>query len=183
MGQQQNIPHITSKYLEAAKAAVIYTRKVMDIGASNKVAPWDFYGKFTKALCAGTAISKGYLQEQIDKDMSSIPEPTYKEYVDVMASWARQIGCGNCGPHSAVAFVYLRDNLKISPLDWIMYNDFQHAFVIVGRLPDTSVTDFTTWNRDAAVCDPWRGPGEAELVFPYANLRFNGKKLQLLYRI
>jgi len=84
-----------------------------------------------------------------------------------------------CGPHSAVAFVYLRDELKVLPLDWMMYNNFQHAFVIVGRRSDTEAEDFTTWNRDAAICDPWRG--EAELVFPYAHLRFNQKHLELLW--
>jgi hypothetical protein len=183
MGTKQNISNISSKYLETARAAVRHTRKVLDIGASNKIAPWDFYGKFTKALCAGTGISKGALQERIDQEMAGIPGATYKEYVDVMASWARQFGCGNCGPHSAVAFVYLRDEAKTFPLDWMMYNNFQHAFVIVGRRSDTVAEDFTTWNRDAAICDPWRGPGEAELVFPYANLRFKGKKLELLYRI
>lgn len=178
----EQISKISSKYLVAAKAAVVYTRKVLDIGASNKFAPWDFYGKVTKALCAGSGLGKGALQEAIDEEMESIPTASYKEYVDVMASKARQFGCGNCGPHSAVAFVYLRDQMKVSPLDWMMYNNFQHAFVIVGRRSDTSAGDFTTWNRDAAICDPWRGRGEAEPVFPYANLRFNGKQLELLYR-
>lgn len=178
-----NIPNTSSRYLTAAKAAVAYARKVLDIGASNKIAPWDFYGKLTKMVCAGSGINKGVLQERIDEEMAGMSGAGYREYVDVMASWARQLGCGNCGPHSAVAFVYLRDQLQVTPIDWMMYNNFQHAFVIVGRRSDTSVENFHTWNRDAAICDPWHGLGEAELVFPYANLRFNGKKLQLLHRV
>ena len=177
-----NIPRVTSKYLVAAKAAVQFTRRVLDIGASNKMAPWDWWGKVTAALCAGSVLNKGTLQERIDEEMARTEKQKkadYGDYVDVMASWARLFGCGNCGPHSAVAFVYLRDELKVLPLDWMMYNNFQHAFVIVGRRSDTEAEDFTTWNRDAAICDPWRG--EAELVFPYAHLRFNQKHLELLW--
>jgi hypothetical protein len=216
MATTENVPRLSTKYLEAAKTAVAYTRKVLDIGAANKTAPWDFHGKIAKGLCAGTAISKGILHERIDEEMgrirrtrthdeevrirrsganeaaideevdrlmARIPVDRYEDYVDVMAYWATHFGCGNCGPHSAVAFVHLRDRLKVSPLDWMMYDDFAHAFVIVGRRSDTDPRHFTTWNRDAAICDPWRGQGEAEPVFPYANLRFNGKRLNVLVRV
>jgi len=172
-------------YLSAASAALNYTKGKMDIGAANKVAPWNFYGKVTQGLCAGSALGKGELQEKIDKEMEGVkklnPSAGYAEYVDVMASWAKLYGCGNCGPHSAIAFVYLRDALMVRPLDWMMYNNFQHAFVIVGRQSDTDSGDYRTWNRSSAICDPWRG--EAQPVVPYAAMRFHGKKLELLHRV
>jgi len=65
-----NIPRVTSKYLVAAKAAVQFTRRVLDIGASNKMAPWDWWGKVTAALCAGSVLNKGTLQERIDEEMA-----------------------------------------------------------------------------------------------------------------
>jgi hypothetical protein len=127
--------------------------------------------------------------EKVDSDMDDLKRRSpggnlgkyYAEYVDVMASWAKHYGCGNCGPHSALAYVHLRDVLDVLPLDWFMYNNFQHAFVIVGRDGNTDPLDFTTWNKDAAICDPWRG--EAELVFPYASMRFTGRKLVYLTRV
>jgi len=137
-------------------------------------------------MCAGSALGKGEMMSQVDTEMGALrakrSDVGFKEYVDVMASWAHHYGCGTCGPHSAVAFVYLRDTLKTAPLDWYMYENFKHAFVIVGRHEDTEAADLSTWNRDAALCDPWRGDGEAELVMPYAPMRFTGKKLHLLHR-
>jgi hypothetical protein len=137
-------------------------------------------------MCAGTVLGKGEMMEHVDRELVALKAKQsvgYAEYVDIMASWAQHFGCGNCGPHSAVAFVYLRDTLKMLPLDWYMYENFKHAFVVVGRRSDTDAEDFSSWNRDAAICDPWRGPGEAQLVFPHAALRLTGRKLHLLHRV
>src|SRR5688500_12364826 len=92
----------SSKYLVAAKAADLFTKNALDIGAANKVAPWDFYGKGAAALCAGTMVSKGELMEKVDAEMDDLKRRSpggklgeyYKEYVDVMASWAKHYGCG-----------------------------------------------------------------------------------------
>ena len=167
------------KYLYIAKEAVSYVKGVMDIGAPNKAEPWEWYGKITRGLCAGTAVSKGELAKRVGEELARMAAPTWKDQLDVEASWAKHFGCGNCGPQSAVAFVFLR-NKGVRPLDWMHYNNLQHAFVIVGRKNESEPGDSRTWGKKAVVCDPWRG--QAEPAMPYANIWFVNKTVELLHR-
>jgi len=96
-----------------------------------------------------------------------------------LAELAEGKGCGNCNEQDAVAIVYLRDTLKVRPLDLMIlnrYSGIDHTFVVIGRadvyeVPDHSKKlcnlfpsidkDPTSWGPDAVVCDPWHDGGKA----------------------
>ena len=162
--------------LTAAKTTVSYVRTVLDFGSDNK-----FLNNVSNLLINKLALSKA--REMQDKIMKDSPNRDWATYIEAMAMTAKLMGAGNCGENAAVAFVHLRDVLRILPIDYYMYNNFEHAFVIVGRRADTDPTDYNTWNREAAICDPWRGISGAAPAFPYANLWFIHKRLEKLHRV
>jgi hypothetical protein len=163
-----------SMYLRAVNQELQYVRGKMDIGASNKPHP----GMLAAALCTGSLINKGELREHVDQDLARIKHPGWKDVLESSADWAKHYGCGNCGEQSALAFVYLR-NMGIRPLDWMEVNNFQHAFVVVGRDHDSDPADYTTWGRTAYYCDPWLGAcGEAVVL----HSRYWRKKMEVLHR-
>jgi hypothetical protein len=150
--------------LSAAQIANQYVKSKMTIGASNKMR-WDFPVAWQ---CSGSLINKGAMREQVDIDVlaasKAAPKPktrlqlTYQAQriiLEKSAAAAEQFGCGNCGEQSAIAFVYLRRQ-KTFPLDWMEVNDYEHAFVIIGRKRGSDTTDARTWGDEAVICDPWR---------------------------
>jgi hypothetical protein len=149
--------------LSAATIANQYVKSKMTIGASNKLRV-DFPIAWA---CSGSAINTGDMRKQVDKDiMAGLPSiktrhPIKLEHqvqrliMEKSAAAAEAYGCGNCGEQSAIAFVFLRRQ-KTFPLDWMEVNDYQHAFVIIGRRRGSDVTDYRTWGDEAVVCDPWR---------------------------
>jgi hypothetical protein len=150
-------------YLSSAVIANEFVKKKMTIGASNKLR-LDFWKAWK---CSGSLVNTGEMREHVDREVSAAfdNEPVssildyrikgQKIYLEKSAEAAQQYGCGNCGEQSAIAFVYLRQ-LKIFPLDWMEVNDYEHAFVIVGRRRGSDPTDYATWGDEAVVCDPWR---------------------------
>jgi hypothetical protein len=74
------------------------------------------------------------------------------------ASVAKSRACGNCGEYAAVAFDYLMLNGCPYPIEYAGYvSPGDHAFVIVGRPESATVSDPSTWGREAVVCDAWHG--------------------------
>ena len=152
-------------YLSAAVIANEYVKKKMTIGASNKLR-WDFPRAWA---CSGSLINTGSMRKHVDREMRAVinadTETVYSEidynmkfqklYLEKSADAAQLYGCGNCGEQSAIAFVYLRQQ-KTFPLDWMEVNDYEHAFVIIGRRRGSDPADFRTWGDEAVVCDPWR---------------------------
>jgi hypothetical protein len=149
--------------LSAAVIANKYVKSVMTIGASNKLR-WDFPRAWA---CSGSLINTGAMRKKVDRDLAAAfaKEPdSYELYANIRAQQivleksadaATLYGCGNCGEQSAIAFVYLRGQ-KTFPLDWMEVNDYEHAFVIIGRRRGSETTNYLTWGDDAVVCDPWR---------------------------
>jgi hypothetical protein len=150
-------------FLSSAVIANEYVKSKMTIGASNKLR-WDFPRAW---MCSGSLVNTGEMRKQVDRDMAAALEnETYtteldgmikyqRIYLDKSAENAQKFGCGNCGEQSAIAFVYLRQQ-KIFPLDWMEVNDYEHAFVIIGRQRGSDPANYTTWGSDAVICDPWR---------------------------
>ncbi len=150
-------------YLSAASIANEYVKKKMTIGASNKMR-WDFPKAWA---CSGSLINTGAMRKHVDRLMDEALSQEYyttemegaikyqRIYLEKSAEAAQAYGCGNCGEQSAIAFVYLRQ-LKTFPIDWMQVNDYEHAFVIIGRALGSEPTDYLTWGPDAVVCDPWR---------------------------
>jgi hypothetical protein len=123
-----------TQYIAACQRAVQYVQKVMDIGPANRF-PQSMYGWAGKTLCVAEVRTK--TKKELD-DLAVVLAKSgqnegWKDQMEASASWAKLYGCGNCGEYSALAFVYLRDVEKVRPLDWMEYNNLQHAFVIAGR--------------------------------------------------
>lgn len=150
--------------LSAAVIANQYVKSKMTIGASNKLRV-DFLPAWQ---CSGSALNTGAMRKQIDRDLiaaaGTLPKtdnPIQREYqkqrliLEKTVANAEAYGCGNCGEQSAIAFAFLRRQ-KTFPLDWMEVNDYQHAFVIIGRKRGSDSTDYRTWGDEAVVCDPWR---------------------------
>ncbi len=150
-------------YLSAAVIANEYVKNKLTIGASNKLRP-DFWKAWK---CSGSLVNKGemreYVDQEVDKAFASETASSeldfrikaQKIYLEKSAEGAALYGCGNCGEQSALAFVYLRGQ-KTFPLDWMEVNDYQHAFVIIGRKRGSDPKNYATWGDDAVICDPWR---------------------------
>jgi hypothetical protein len=155
----------TNYYLSAAVIANEYVKKKMTIGASNKLRI-----DFLKAWqCSGSLVNTGEMRKYVDKQMTDAinndTQPVHspldynlrfqKIYLEKSAVGAELYGCGNCGEQSAIAFVFLR-NQKTFPLDWMEVNNYEHAFVIIGRARGSDATNPITWGNEAVICDPWR---------------------------
>lgn len=152
-------------YLSAAVIANQYVKSKMTIGASNKLRP-DFWRAWK---CSGSAVNTGemrlYVDKQIQSAINSDDSPVASEldfnlkfqkiYLEKSAQGAELYGCGNCGEQSAIAYMYLKQQ-KTFPLDWMEVNNYQHAFVIIGRAPRSDTRNAATWGDDAIICDPWR---------------------------
>jgi hypothetical protein len=173
------IIHEAWVYLNAAIQALRYVQSKMDIGASNKL-PESLIGWPARMMCV--AESRDQMVKDLkmqEAELKRTQGDPMKAMVDTWASWARFYGCGNCGEQSALAFVQLRDVWKTFPLDWMQYESFRHAFVVLGRIGVTDTSNVETWNTEAVVCDPWQG--EATVA---ADARWLiGKNIRLLYRL
>lgn len=164
-------------YLASALTTVKYVEGKMDIGASNKFRP----GLLAAAMCVGWGGSPGKMRQDVDKDLEKVPGggENWEQRIQIEAQNAKSWGCGNCGEQASIAFVHLRDN-GIRPLDYYYTDDYKHAFVVVGRNSGTDKSDFTKWNAEAVICDPWRGVANhvtAEKSY------LSGKTLTLTYRV
>jgi hypothetical protein len=176
--------HVTTileqhRYFDAAAQAVRYVFSRMDIGPSNKF-PISYSGWPARTLCVAhsRARIRTDLEQQAPLVKRSGADPM-KAMVDAFSYWAKEMGCGNCGEQSAMAFVYLRDIARVFPLDWMQIGDFAHAFVVLGRYSETCESDVTDWNSEAVICDPYqRESGPAS-----SSLRLRGAKIVSLYRL
>jgi hypothetical protein len=150
-------------YLSAAIIANEYVKKKMTIGASNKLRP-DFWRAWK---CSGSAVNTGEMREYVDRQMESAINADTRPvasnidynirfqrlYLEKSADGAELYGCGNCGEQSAIAFMYLKRQGTF-PLDWMEVNNYEHAFVIIGRAPKSDTRNHATWGTDAVICDP-----------------------------
>lgn len=166
--------------LDAAIQAKLYVQKKIDIGASNKFG--DNLGGLTLPVwCVSQAradIAKD-LKGQAAEIKRTGADPL-KAIVDTWARHAQQMGCGNCGEQSAMAFVQLRDVWKVSPLDWMQVGNWKHGFVVIGRIAETSnASKVGSWNAEAVVCDPWRGYARPASVARY----LVGEEIEVIYRL
>jgi len=74
--------------------------------------------------------------------------------IRIKAEKASSWKCGNCQEQAAVAFIYLLDH-RVHPLDYYMFSDQSHAFVVIGRREDSDSTKPESWGSEAVICDPW----------------------------
>jgi hypothetical protein len=175
---------------DLALKAVKYADEKMDIGSYNKL-PNSYYGWPTRYLCVEESRQKvqKHLEDLEKLRARSNQKVGWADQLDESASWARLMGCGNCGEYSALAFVYLRDVLKVRPLDWMEYGNFTHAFVIIGRESGTAPNHddepfeydaIGHWNDSIVMCDAYYGR-----VLDYSHIVLSlgrQRKFRLLHR-
>jgi hypothetical protein len=72
--------------------------------------------------------------------------------IKTLSNLVAKFSCGNCAELAASAFMYLHKS-NVRPLDYMVLEGADHAFVVIGREVDTS--DWSKWGKSAVVCDPW----------------------------
>jgi hypothetical protein len=72
--------------------------------------------------------------------------------IRTLSNLVAKYSCGNCAELTAAAFIHLH-KLNVRPLDYMVLDGADHAFVVIGREADTS--DWSKWGKSAVVCDPW----------------------------
>lgn len=142
------IEHFTNKNshqdnLDHAQEALSYTLN-QNIAASNKYRGISEGARSTLALApnAVARIVSGNALSGIDS----------VESAESAASVARTMGYGNCQEQACVAAVRLKEkgvqNVEVMGKP-------NHAFVVIGRDPNSDPSNPSTWGNKAVVCDPW----------------------------
>jgi hypothetical protein len=186
--------------LDAAKKAVEYTRGVLYVGSDNNwkratiedpaiVTGLVLSGLFPIAAPALLAGAVGYgLSGQAERHRAvtetrkwhdGLGTPghgrSWPSYIEYCAEVAEQTHAGNCGEHAAVAFVYLKNQIKEArPIDFMDYVGKNHNFVILNRPENIPIDRFEEWSKEAVVCDPWKGSfgmaGKLEEWYGWTNM-------------
>ncbi len=151
--------------LAMAKNAVNYTMKKMTIGAANKNK--DLFSSLGFSLFCVAGIRK-------TKESGS-----GLAYLRAIASESEKAGCGNCAEQSAIAFIYLYDR-AVRPLDYMIRQGVDHAFIVIGREEGSDINDYNTWGVNAIVCDPWAEKSYSVNEIPH-NMYGGGKLTPRVY--
>lgn len=95
------------------------------------------------------------------------------KYIDTLEAIALASQTGNCSELSAVAFNFLKRR-GVRSIDYfgVFRGSWNHAFVVLNRNPDITVSDFAAWSYDAVVCDPLydRAADAGHLAVWYKNM-------------
>ena len=176
-------PKTIERCLEAAKKAVEYTRGVLYIGSDNnwRRATIEDPGVLTGLVLAGlfpvtapamleAAVGYGLsgqaqrhravTETQTRHDALGTPKQgrKWEWYIEYCASVAEETHAGNCGEHAAVAFMYLRNQIRdVRPIDFMDFDGKDHNFVILNRPEGIPIEKFDEWSKEAVLCDPWKG--------------------------
>lgn len=155
-------------HLRFAQQAVDYTKSKMGLGASNKIDSLSIvpvlmvniamirYACTEIVGIASQITTDGFIEDELAKGKMIVGTA-----IALRARRAEQMGCGNCGEQSAIAYVYLAEQVKLKNLDLMHRVNADHAFVVIGRKNGSLVSDYKTWGDKAVICDPW-----AESVYP-----------------
>jgi hypothetical protein len=70
---------------------------------------------------------------------------------------AKQLQIGNCGENAVLALDYVVRNAPDVDAEVYLMQGYDHAFLVIGRDPQSDPVKPETWGEDAYVCDPWEG--------------------------
>ncbi len=157
--------------LNFAERALLYVKEKMTIGAANNVDAITSLGTSLLCVVAQRSVDFGI------SNNSGIPSDILKA-----AAKAEHLGCGNCGEQAAIAFVYLSEELKVRPLDFMSRTNADHAFVIIGRKESSDDTDYMTWGQDCIVCDPWDSKFYPAVEIPIKAYKAHAFAAESIYR-
>lgn len=86
-----------------------------------------------------------------------------------------RVGYGHCGELAAAAFTFLHES-GVKKLDFCLFPESRHNFVVIGRAKESRSNDINTWGPDAVVCDVW-----AEKAYPLSELPQQQKEPSVEY--
>lgn len=142
--------------LAAAREAVQYVKGKVKLGAANN--PFKLQTGPVSQLKAMGALLK--VRDGEDKDMEAmfVNPADVLRVAQTFATNAEKFGAGNCGEQSAMAYLRLRSR-AITPIDWVQFNNKDHAFVLIGRTNRGAYTAGAiikqSWFSDVVVCDAY----------------------------
>ncbi len=169
MGAKQN--------LAGAIIAVKHVEKLMTTGASNKFADlWQSLGASLLCVAAQRSVEIAVPWEQGDGNL------TMPSMIRGWAAKATHMGCGNCGEQAAIAFEFLRAG-DYRPLEYVIFDPGDHAFVVIGRRKGSQLNDIGTWGPEAVVCDAWDGKAYLAREIPQKMHKKHKKGFFVMHRI
>jgi hypothetical protein len=152
-------------HLETAKQANAIVKKKLTIGPGNR-----WFSGMGAALCV--KLQRRESTREIERRATDIKRKAaaagkgqaaeWAKWEQVIGIWAKNAEahhCGNCAEHAAIAFTYLK-NAGTRPIEYMGYLSgyFEdHAFVVIGRKPDSDINKPVAWGSDVAICDPYYG--------------------------
>lgn len=167
--------------LSLAREAVKYAQTHISLGPTNSFV-WNL----------GTAPMLPYRLYKREQQKSRSDELTVRytrakglatidpdSFIRAMAQSAREFRIGNCGEHAALAFEYLREK-GVRPLDYVVFRNGDHAFVVLNRKAGTDMADLSAWLPEAVLCDPWRGSAH---IGEMARIWYAGRALESKHRL
>ena len=116
--------------LSAGRQAVTYVKSKLKLGAANN--PFKLQSSVVGQLRAMDAILKVWRAEDDAMESNFVNPADGLRMAQAFADSAERYGAGNCGEHSAVAYMWLRRN-GVYPVDWVHFKNKDHAFVPIGR--------------------------------------------------
>jgi hypothetical protein len=91
---------------------------------------------------------------------------------------AKEQKVANCSEMVELGFEYALSTLHTtSSIEIFHIHGGDHVFLVIGRDPNSDMSDSSTWGTDCVICDPWSGAYYPALKLK--NYLLNFKKLQL----
>lgn len=87
-------------------------------------------------------------------------EPPIKTHYRIVARKAADYRVGNCVEQAAIAYFWLDEEAKTSPIDLVRFTalGYDHVWVLIGRPQNKSLANIAEWGEtDTVWCDPWQG--------------------------
>ena len=144
--------------LSAGRQAVAYVKSKLKLGAANN--PLKLQSSVAGQLTAMGAILRVWRAEDDTMESGFVNPADGLRMALNFAESAERFGAGNCGEHSAVAYIQLR-RMGVYPVDWVHFKNKDHAFVLIGRSTagkySAEEIPKQPWFNDVVVCDAYWG--------------------------
>lgn len=153
-----------------AEKAMSHTLKALPLGSSNSI---DSKVEICEIIQMREKADKEFCKMVALIDENSFDNKTINKirYLTKL-KYAKIFKIGNCGEHALVALHYLQKHQKSVRAEFAYMTNADHNFVVVGRDPESSLTDSSTWGESAIICDPW-----AHQIYPASDLPHKLKKI------
>lgn len=101
---------------------------------------------------------------QILKQIKTLTAPNNFKKAYLEATTAKKTLLGNCYEMCCYCLFYLMDRIE-EKIDIYVIHKADHVFIVIGRDINSDPDDYTTWGKQAMVCDPW-----SATIFPAAEM-------------